>query len=124
LGNTFSGGPSGVEVILNDPLTLTPTAITFNATGQKGAIVFSSNNMDIDFEGQIPDTTTGLIAFRLCNQALCDAADFSLVTSDLVVASAVPEPSTWAMLLLGFAGVGFMGYRRSRKDQALALVVA
>lgn len=26
--------------------------------------------------------------------------------------SAVPEPSTWAMLLLGFAGLGFAGYRR------------
>lgn len=28
---------------------------------------------------------------------------------------AVPEPSTWAMLLLGFAGVGFMAYRRKSK---------
>jgi hypothetical protein len=28
--------------------------------------------------------------------------------------TAVPELSTWAMLILGFAGVGFMGYRRSR----------
>jgi PEP-CTERM motif-containing protein len=27
----------------------------------------------------------------------------------------VPEPSTWAMLLLGFAGVGFMAYRRNSK---------
>jgi PEP-CTERM motif len=27
----------------------------------------------------------------------------------------VPEPSTWAMLLLGFAGLGFVGYRRTRK---------
>jgi hypothetical protein len=27
--------------------------------------------------------------------------------------SPVPEPSTWAMLLLGFAGIGFMAYRRS-----------
>jgi hypothetical protein len=25
---------------------------------------------------------------------------------------AVPEPSTWAMMILGFAGVGFMAYRR------------
>jgi PEP-CTERM motif len=25
----------------------------------------------------------------------------------------VPEPSTWVMLLLGFAGLGFMGYRRA-----------
>ena len=32
----------------------------------------------------------------------------------------VPEPSTWAMMILGFAGVGFMAYRRSRKSTMLA----
>jgi hypothetical protein len=26
--------------------------------------------------------------------------------------AAVPEPSTWAMLILGFLGVGLMAYRR------------
>ncbi len=26
----------------------------------------------------------------------------------------VPEPSTWAMMLIGFAGLGFFGYRASR----------
>jgi hypothetical protein len=31
---------------------------------------------------------------------------------DNVVLSAVPEPSTWAMMILGFAGVGFLAYRR------------
>jgi hypothetical protein len=30
-------------------------------------------------------------------------------------ASAVPEPSTWAMMILGFAGIGFMAYRRKSK---------
>jgi PEP-CTERM motif len=25
---------------------------------------------------------------------------------------AVPEPSTWAMMILGFLGVGFVAYRR------------
>jgi Ice-binding-like/PEP-CTERM motif len=34
--------------------------------------------------------------------------------------STVPEPSTWAMLLLGFAGLGFAGYRRATKRSALA----
>jgi hypothetical protein len=33
--------------------------------------------------------------------------------------SAVPEPSTWAMLLLGFAGMGFVGYRKARLTSAL-----
>ena len=28
------------------------------------------------------------------------------------MASAVPEPSTWAMMILGFLGVGFMAYHR------------
>jgi hypothetical protein len=31
-----------------------------------------------------------------------------------VTRSAVPEPSTWAMMLLGFAGLGFAGYRKAR----------
>ena len=28
--------------------------------------------------------------------------------------SVVPEPSTWAMMLIGFAGLGFAGYRKAR----------
>lgn len=31
---------------------------------------------------------------------------------DNVTVTAVPEPSTWAMMILGFLGVGFMAYRR------------
>jgi PEP-CTERM motif len=33
--------------------------------------------------------------------------------------SAVPEPSTWAMMILGFAGIGFMAYRRKTKPASL-----
>jgi hypothetical protein len=36
---------------------------------------------------------------------------------------AVPEPSIWAMMILGFAGVGYMAYRRSRKN-TMALTAA
>jgi hypothetical protein len=32
--------------------------------------------------------------------------------------TAVPEPSTWAMMILGFAGLGFAGYRQARRSLA------
>ena len=32
--------------------------------------------------------------------------------------SAIPEPSTWAMMLLGFAGLGWAGYRRASVGHA------
>lgn len=35
--------------------------------------------------------------------------------------AAVPEPSTWAMMILGFAGVGFMAYRRKSKPAMMAV---
>jgi len=34
---------------------------------------------------------------------------------DLARISAVPEPSTWAMMILGFAAIGFMAYRKKNK---------
>lgn len=43
----------------------------------------------------------------------------SLDNVSLGTVSAVPEPSTWAMMILGFAGIGFMAYHR-RKVAALA----
>ena len=35
-----------------------------------------------------------------------------------VTVTQVPEPSTWAMMLAGFAGLGFLSYRASRKTPA------
>jgi hypothetical protein len=61
----------------------------------------------------------GLFAFYSpanCGNCLV-AGDFPSFTSFSV--SAIPEPSTWAMMLLGFAGVGFMAYRR-KNNVALA----
>ena len=36
------------------------------------------------------------------------------------VAASTPEPSTWAMMILGFASLGFAGYRASRKAAPIA----
>jgi hypothetical protein len=32
--------------------------------------------------------------------------------------AAAPETSTWAMMLIGFAGLGYAGYRRAREPRA------
>ena len=34
--------------------------------------------------------------------------------------AAVPEPSTWAMMIIGFAGIGFMAYRWKTKTPLMA----
>jgi hypothetical protein len=41
-------------------------------------------------------------------------------SSNLPGVAAIPEPSTWVMMLLGFAGLGFAGWRGSRKTVAFA----
>lgn len=42
--------------------------------------------------------------------------------SGVTAVTAVPEPTTWAMMILGFAGVGFLAYRR-RSDGATLRIV-
>ena len=47
------------------------------------------------------------------------ASDTTSVSATLT--SAVPETSTWAMMILGFAGVGFVAYRRKPSGSAVRL---
>jgi hypothetical protein len=35
--------------------------------------------------------------------------------------SAVPEPSTWAMMILSFTGLGFMAYRKKHNGASFRL---
>jgi hypothetical protein len=80
---------------------------------------------------------TSNIVFSIANATIADVtapnalgnifvADvFSSATGNTgpvdVHVAAIPEPSTWAMLILGFFGVGFMAYRR--KGQATLRLV-
>jgi hypothetical protein len=40
---------------------------------------------------------------------------------EFTVTAAVPEPSTWAMMILGFCGLGFMAYRRKQGGSSFRL---
>jgi hypothetical protein len=50
-------------------------------------------------------------------------SDFSSGFDNVVISTVdgVPEPSTWAMMILGFGGVGFVAYRRrNQRSQSVA----
>jgi hypothetical protein len=70
--------------------------------------------------GEFYDYTPGSQSFSLFVDpqfviAASDPGAYSLVFSPGIGnGTAVPEPSTWAILLIGFVGVGFAGYRRMR----------
>ena len=53
------------------------------------------------------------------NVMLSSVTISSVTVGDSPSPTSVPEPSTWAMMLLGLAGLGFAGYGRSSKSDAL-----
>jgi hypothetical protein len=52
-----------------------------------------------------------------CGETVSGAPPFALI--DSVALNGVPEPSTWAMMLLGFAGLGYAGLRNRRRSAIL-----
>jgi hypothetical protein len=52
------------------------------------------------------------------DRVVADSSSNSFEFDNVVAggASAVPEPSTWAMMLLGFTGLGYGGFRRSKRS--------
>jgi PEP-CTERM motif len=52
------------------------------------------------------ENSDGLGAFNVPTQTAWD---------NVTLSANVPEPSTWAMMILGFAGIGFATYRRRNK---------
>jgi hypothetical protein len=57
--------------------------------------------------------------FAAIDPTLSAPDGYSILLSD-GISNGVPEPSTWAMMILGFAGIGFMAYRRNSKPVLMA----
>jgi hypothetical protein len=60
---------------------------------------------------------TGLHA-GMCSFEIGLEADGALLATEMdsfTVRGGVPEPSTWASMLLGFVGLGYLGYRRENR---------
>ena len=131
-----NSGSASIQINSSSPV------IEYHAESDSGSPYPSSFNVTTTFQEQT--NSPFFVGMFTATQAQVDGAGASTVTAfvdpyffipatdanaglySIVVSegieniSAVPEPSTWAMMLLGFAGLGFAGYRASRKNAAFA----
>jgi hypothetical protein len=73
---------------------------------------FTDNSLLLGVLGEGNQTVD--VSYMLTASVVGDGFGF-----DFGVGGAVPEASTWAMMLAGFAGLGFATFRRSRKAEIL-----
>lgn len=87
-----------------------PLSLSFDVTNGAPVIVFAEIQVDgLDGVADLGDPPT--LSLNLPKGASVTTASGVF---DSFVTTTVPEPSTWAMMLLGFAGLGYAGYRRTR----------
>jgi len=104
--------PDASADFVNLPTTFTPAVFTINGTNYTLKLVGFSDVVGDGF--LVSDTTT----FHVREGGTASAQLLAEVTTD--VSGSVPEPSTWAMMILGFAGIGTMAYRRRRQGARFA----
>ena len=107
-----SGFTGTIDVTWTDSLGTTGT-IPF--TGVKGPDADFARLGIVSDDGEtlksVEISTPGSESFKEFKQVQFSAAG---------IPPSIPEPSTWAMMILGFVGLGYAGYRASRRENALA----
>ncbi len=138
-GPTNSPLPIVPVTYLEDSLTLTTVSVgdtqititndfagQFGTPGSFSGYIFTftgapnitdvkvNSGSSADFQPALPGGLSSTATSITVNVAGDNLAVGDKLILDVTAGSApvVPEPSTWAMMLLGFAGLGFVGYRR------------
>ena len=133
-GSTTAALTNGFGAVFTDVDLANTTSLTFFDSANASLGIFfvpagttaaeSLSFLGVDFGSAV----VSRVRIASGNAALGpnDGGGLDLVVMDdflygepVAAVGAVPEPSTWAMMVLGFAGVGFMAYRR-RRASALA----
>jgi PEP-CTERM motif len=108
-GSSGSGGPIGVDessfnLIGQPPVLIVPLGYV-SGTALSGSSTFDGQTI----------ASLGLTPGTYVYTWGGSAAQGDSLT---VKIRSIPEPSTWAMMLMGFAGLGLAGYRATRKGAA------
>jgi hypothetical protein len=133
-----TGGPHtpfafNLNVVPTSFGAITPNSFFYQAPAADTPWGVFTNGLGLTTQNGAPGGVAGPIDFTLggvqeanfVNNALGHifAADILVIATGATGAvtgsggmSSVPEPSTWAMMILGFLGVGFMAYRRKSQS--------
>ncbi|MDN3275908.1 PEP-CTERM sorting domain-containing protein [Frankia sp. RB7] len=125
LQNLLFDDPSATKFDLKVSFTSPGAGSSIFSADLVGLIFFGLGVVEIDF-GNAQTISYNGGSFNL---AIDDIYLYSLDAKDPItghvssnpppIAAAVPEPSTWALMLLGFSGLSFMTYRRKRAASAM-----
>jgi hypothetical protein len=87
-----------------------------SAGGEPGPIHLSISLSGLDTSDFVKNAAGYFFAADVANPAGATAP-----VGANTITTAVPEPATWAMMILGFFGVGFMAYRRKNQGSAFRI---
>jgi hypothetical protein len=115
-----SSDPGAVVFGLGADITADATNVSFNFSGGDNGFLVFQDGMGLGQHYWCVNTTNST-----CNenesvvpQGFMDpSAQFATRSGIQVIASATggtPEPATWALMLVGFAGLGYAGFRQNR----------
>jgi hypothetical protein len=109
---TFTTPTSELSFLWGSPDTYNTLLVNTNngvfsyTASQAGVVPPNGNQSFAEYIGFVGTAGT------VINSVTFESTSNAFEVSNFAV-SAVPEASTWAMMMLGFLGLGFLGYRRS-----------
>jgi hypothetical protein len=125
--STTKIGPTSDSIYLTGYTDYFNISTTPLSTGSYYLAIHGSTTSDSDYLGA--GTATGGVASStnggttwIANGPYATLPSVAISIFDTAFASAVPEPSTWAMMILGFFGVGFMVYPWREERDASRLI--
>ena len=119
----FTAGEIQSDTLVPEIGTVLFSEVTDNAVSDNGSNQLYSDVSSDNFSWSLVPPLTGVSYNPSADEGTIDletptqdllGADASNVTVTVTASAPVPEPSTWAMMLIGLAGVGAFSYRRSR----------